>query len=269
MAQNEGPIQFKGSLGNIRSYYDRGLKKYILTTKGGANKNLIMNNPAFARSRDCMNEFTACSKWASMLRKCLLCIDHLMFSRYFAEVVRTSKAIQLRDEESTYGFRSIEASNAPYLLREINFNQQHPFRGVIREAYGVIFSQDKKTALFSMIGFIPGSRLSWPTPFQSFRLYLVVAQLSDMVWNEMDRRYYPVVEDLRRLTRCSISDWMVNNMEPVDIEMEVSFDEPALTRSGTTVIVALGIEMASEVTGSCAYISPGNGSMGIVECFVR
>jgi len=34
MARNDGPIQFTGSLGNIRSYYDKGLKKQILSTKG-------------------------------------------------------------------------------------------------------------------------------------------------------------------------------------------------------------------------------------------
>ena len=269
MAHNDGPIQFKGSIGNIRSYYDRSLKKYILSTKGGANKNLIKNNPAFARTRDCMNEFTGCSKWSSKFRKCLLVIDHLMYSRYFSMLVKMSKAIQVRDEENTYGFRSIEPSKAPYLLREINFNQQIPFQGVIREAYSVNFSQDKKTVRFSMPGFIPRTRLNWPTPFQLFRFYLVIAQVSDMVWNEKDRHYYLVVDDLGRLTRCSTSEWMVNNAEPVDILMEVSFDESALTLPGTTVIVALGVEMATDVTGGTAYVTPGNGTMGIVEGFVK
>lgn len=99
MAHNDGPIQFKGSIGNIRSYY---------------------------------------------------------------------------------GFRTIEPSKAPYLLREINFNQQIPFQGVIREAYSITFSQDKNTARFSMPGFIPRTRLNWPTPFQLFRFYLVIAQVSDI-----------------------------------------------------------------------------------------
>ena len=268
MARNDGPIQFTGSIGNIRSYYDKGLKKHILSTKGGANKNLIKNNPAFARTRDCMNEFAGCTKWASMLRRCLLIVRHLCFSRYFSGIVKLAKEIQVRDLESSYGFRSVESSKAPYFLREVNFNMEHPFNDVIRDAYWVIFSQDKKTARFSMLGFIPKLRLSWPTSFQAFRLYLVIAQLSDMVWDEKDRRYVPVVDDLRKLTRCSISDWMNNDALPVDIELEVSFDEPALTRPGTTVVVALGIEMATMVNGSSSYIPTGNGTMGIVECFV-
>ena len=268
MARNDGPIQFTGSLGNIRSYYDRSLGKHILSTKGGANKNLIKNNPAFARTRDCMNEFTGCTRWASMLRRGLLIVRHLCFSRYFSGIVKLAKEIQVRDQESTYGFRSVESSKVPYLLREVNFNVIHPFNNVIRDAYGVIFSQDKKTAHFSMLGFIPRARLNWPTPFHSFRLYLVIAQLSDMVCDELNGQYVAVVDDLRRLTKCEISEWMVNNMEPVDIEMEVSFDEPALTQPGTTVVVALGVEMATDFNGGSAYIPIGNGTMGIVECFV-
>ena len=90
-----------------------------------------------------------------------------------------------------------------------------------------------------------------------------------MVWNEKDRFYFPVVDDLGRLTRCSISEWIVDNAEPVDILIEVSFDEPALTLAGTTVIVAMGIEMATDVTRGTFYVSLVNGTMGILECFVK
>ena len=268
MASNDGPIQFKGSLGNIRSYYDKGLKKTILSTKGGANKNLIKNNPAFARTRDCMNEFAGCSKFASLLRRCLLVIRQLMYARFYSGVVRLSKEIQVRDLESSYGYRSILASKATFLLREINFNRDNPFVGVIREAFGVIFSQDRRTVTFSMPGFIPRSGLSWPTRFSSFRLYLVIGQIADLVWDETDLRYKPVVRDLEVQTRCAISDWMPNNAEPVDILLQASFDKPALSQPGTTIIVALGVEMASGITEGSAYIAPGNGTVGIIECFV-
>ena len=268
MAHLKGPIQFTGSIGDIRAYYDKSLKKYILSTKGGASKNLIMNNPAFARTRDNLNEFKACAKWSSMLRKSLICIEHLHFSRYFSEIVKLSKEIQTRDEAGMYGYRAIESSKAPHLLKEINFNRQHPFLGIIRDEFRVEFSEDKKTAIFSMPGFIPSSRLCWPTPISFFRFYLVIAQLSDMVWKESENCYEPAIKNLGRLTRCTISDWIVKDTSPVDILMEVSFDESALTQPATTVIVSLGIEVATGVAGGCAYIQPGNGTMAIVECFV-
>jgi hypothetical protein len=268
MATNEGPIKFRGSFGNMRGYYDSGLKRNILSTKGGANKNLIKNSPAFAQSRKCMNEFAGCSKFASMVRMCLLSISQLMYSRYYSGIVRLSKEIQVRDMSSTFGFRNVESSKSAWLLREINFNKQYPFQGVIRDAFGVVFSQDKKTVQFSMIGFIPRLRLLWPTPFAAFRLYLLIGQVSDLVWSEHDRCYMPAVQGLGHLTRYTVSEWMSNGVAPLDILMETSFDAPAFREAGTTVIVALGIELATSVTEGSAYIPRGNGTVGIVECYV-
>jgi hypothetical protein len=36
MGELKGPILFTGSIGNIRAYYDRALKRYVLSNKGGA-----------------------------------------------------------------------------------------------------------------------------------------------------------------------------------------------------------------------------------------
>jgi hypothetical protein len=49
MAELKGPIQFTGSLGDIRVYYNKTLKRYIVATKGGASKNLIKRSPQLAR----------------------------------------------------------------------------------------------------------------------------------------------------------------------------------------------------------------------------
>jgi uncharacterized FlaG/YvyC family protein len=45
MGELKGPILFTGSIGGIRVYYDKSLKKYIVFTKGGSTKEIIENNP--------------------------------------------------------------------------------------------------------------------------------------------------------------------------------------------------------------------------------
>lgn len=57
MAQLKGPIQFIGSMGNIRVYFNKTLKRYIVSTKGGSIKELIMKSPDYARQRENMSEF--------------------------------------------------------------------------------------------------------------------------------------------------------------------------------------------------------------------
>ena len=56
MGELKGPILFTGSVGNIRAYYDKALKRYVLSNKGGANKDLIKTSPKLARQRENMNE---------------------------------------------------------------------------------------------------------------------------------------------------------------------------------------------------------------------
>jgi hypothetical protein len=38
MAELKGPILFTGSIGGIRAYYDKSLKRYFISTKGGIEK---------------------------------------------------------------------------------------------------------------------------------------------------------------------------------------------------------------------------------------
>lgn len=268
MAQLKGPILFTGSVGNIRSYYDRRLKRYIVSTKGGASKELINNNPTFARTRENMNEFKACGKWASQVRKSLLSIEHLHQGTYFAQIVAMGKRIQKYDEVNAKGFRSLESSKIPMLLTMLDFNKVHPFDRVLSNRFEILFSDDKKTVTLKLPGFKSYSRLNWPRRFDYFRISLVIAQLPDFIWDEKDHNYLPVINDAERLSVSTFSDWHANNAEPEDICLAASFAKPALQQPGTTVIVALGIEVASYPSNLSNNNLPGIGTMKIVECFV-
>jgi hypothetical protein len=268
MAQLKGPFYFLGSFGNIRSYYDKNLKRYILSTKGGATKELINNNPAFARTRENMNEFIACGKWSSQLRKSLVSISHLHQGAYFPEIVSLSKRLQKHDDQHLRGYRSIESSKASVELTLLNFNQLNPFDRVLSHPYEVTFSEDKKTVTLKLSGFRSFSCLNWPTRYEAYRIVLVIAQLPDYVWLEEEQRYGPIIRDMERLTVSAFSDWHQSSTNPEDICLTASFDQPALQQPGTTVIVAIGIEVKSNSTGSASYTPSGPGTMKIVECFV-
>ena len=268
MAQLKGPIQFVGSLGNIRSYYNRHLKCYTISTKGGATKEQINNSPAFARTRENMSEFSACGKWASQLRRSLISIAHLHQGYYFGEIVALAKIIQKRDDQHLRGFRSIESSKTTRLLQNINFNRSHPFDNVLSHQYEILFSEDKKTVTLKLLGFKSFSRLNWPTRFQSYRIALVVAQLPDYVWMEQENGFRPVARNMEQLSQTTFSDWHPCSTNLEDICLSASFAQPALQQPGTTVIVALGIEVSSYPVSASPINPSGFGTMKIVECFV-
>ena len=268
MAELKGPFFFTGSIGNIRVYYNRTLKRYILALKGGSTKDMIENNPAFARQRENMSEFKACALWASQLRKSLISIAHLFQGYYFSDIVAMAKSIQKHDDQSLKGKRSIESSKNARLLTTLNFNRLHPFDQVLTHQYQVLFSEDKQTVTLQLLGLKSFSRIIWPGGFSSYRIALVIGQLPDMIWDEMARRYQPVLLNMERLAVSAHSDWRPCSTDFIDIILSASFAQPALQQPGTTVVVAVGIEVATSSGGASAMHLSGYGTMKIVECFV-
>jgi len=268
MAELKGPIQFIGSMGNIRVYFNKTLKRYIVSTKGGSIKELIMKSPDYARQRENMSEFKACAYWSSLLRQLMESIDHLATGYYFSGFMKLAKAIQKHDIEHEKGFRSVESSKAASLLTTLCFNKEHPFEDVLTQRFDVAFSRDKKTVTLTLPGFCSRYQILWPTRFKLYRLALVIAELSDFEWDEAGKRYVPRVDGLVKHSETVYTEWTQQSTEPEDIVLTASFAEPALLLPGTTVIVALGVEFSPGFGELASTSIAGMGTMKIVDCFV-
>ena len=268
MGELKGPILFTGSIGNIRAYYDKALKRYVLSNKGGASKNLILKSPKLARQRENMNEFKGCSKWASQLKRSLEKIDHLFKGYYFSSIVAMAKLIQKQDDVGERGVRSIESSKFSKMLPSLSFNNLHPFDQVFLPRYTLQFSEDKTTVTLNLLDFKSFTGIYWPEKYESYRVSLVIAQMPDFAWNPADKVYLPIYKGLKNVSAAAFSDWHSRSMVPVDILLSASFASPALQLPGTIVVVAIGIEISTyPLTGSIRNAS-GAGTMKIVECYV-
>jgi len=267
MGTLKGPIQFTGSVGGIRCYYDKALKRWIISTKGGQSRELVMKSPALKLQRENMNEFKICSHWASQLQRSLINLSHLHKGYYFPKIVQLGETINKHDTINVHGLRSLESSKASRLLLGINFNSFHPFDEVFSFPYTVLFSEDKKTVTMKLLGLISRYHIKWFEGYASFRITLVIAQVSDYVWNKKERMYKPVIEKAVELSETAYSKWLAPGTEPQDVILEASFAEPTLQIPGTTVIVAMGIEF-SKTRVSPDADTTGEGTMKIVECFV-
>ena len=268
MAEQKGPFFFTGSIGNIRAYYNKTLKRYILSLKGGSTKELIENNPKFARQLENMSEFKACAIWASQLRKALVSVSQLHQGYYFSEIVAMGKSILKHDDDHVRGKRYLESSKDARLLTTLNFNRFHPFDQVLTHPYDILFSEDKKTVTLKLLGFKSFSSINWPSRVDSYRIALVIAQLPDIVWGDTENRYLPLTPNMERLSVSTFSEWHPSSTNLEDIILTASFSQPALQQPGTTVVVAVGIEISTSNGSSFPDSLSGYGTMRIVECFV-
>src|ERR1035437_4155983 len=135
MAIISGPFNFSGSFGNIRFYYDPVLKLHIASEKTISNRDAFWKNPNKARCWDLVREFGGRSKWASLVKKSLSDIEHLMFQRVFNQIQASGYLIQQQDEIGINNLRSIVVNNDPSLLLEINLNECNPFSRALRGNY--------------------------------------------------------------------------------------------------------------------------------------
>jgi len=268
MAELKGPFLFTGSIGNLRAYYDKALKKYFVSTKGGTTKEIIENNPTLERQRENISEFTGCTKWASQLRMSLESIAHLHEGYYFPEVMAMGKLIQKQDDLGKKGHRAIRSSRYSNLLPSIDFNRIHPFDRVFAHQYDLSFSDDKRTVTLTLMDFKSIARINWPDRFAAYRIALVIAQQPDWVWNTEGERFEPAVANLLLLSVTSFTDWRGCSTDPEDIILTASFAQPALQQPGTTVVVALGIEVSPYPLNSSIINMTGVGTMKIAKCYV-
>jgi hypothetical protein len=91
MAIQTGAIKYRGSFKSISNYMNLHDPNTYAGEKGGANRDLIMNNPAFARTRENMNEFKGCGIAVKAIRRGLLNLlpeqtDKLFTARLMAVV---------------------------------------------------------------------------------------------------------------------------------------------------------------------------------------
>ena len=267
MARHKGPINFDGSLGNFRSYYDPSTGKQIDGETGGPTSEEFWNNPNYEPAQKRAIEMGGRSKWASYIKLGLFDIRHLMHSRAFNNIVAAGRPIQALDETEDIGFRGIDANKDPNLLLEIDFNKDLSFASVIREIYQISFSADHKTITLTIPDFVPTRDIRRVTKYVAVRFFLNISQVSAVIWNPVTKVYEPVVSDLELLSKCTIGEWIAKTNEAGEVILEASFDDPAFSIPGTTVIVSMGIEFAVSMKQGQYTTLPQSGTMAIVGYF--
>ena len=177
-------------------------KKAVLTRT--SSKRLESLKP----QRDNASDLAGCSKWGSLLYQSLTSVQQLMHIRCWGKIMAAGKIIQRQDTISPKGMRKIEVGKDLQTIAKIDFNEPNPLRSVIRDSYVVNFLPDKKTATLSIPGFVTTNDAWWVTKYYAVRLYLVIAQISDMAYNPENQKWEPVVDGLELLSKKTVSDWM-------------------------------------------------------------
>jgi len=266
MATLKGPLQFTGSLGTMRSYYDKDSGKQILSSKGGVNKNIVKSNKSLARVRDMNREFIACNIWAKLVRRGTEDMSYLKNGRINGKLVSIAKVLQKMSSEDTYGYRRIESSKFNYPLMGFSMNNAHPFNTVFQLEPEISITEDRSEVTLCLNNFISNGAFKWQERISYYRVYLTIVELQDIVWDAVHKSYLPVYLPFSLRKKTNVSDWILVSCDPVDFLITASFDQNALPREKTTVLVAMGLEFASGMQYNTPYVVKDHGTMAIIGC---
>lgn len=161
MAKNDGIIKIKGTLDNMTFY--KSTDGDMVRKKGGVSKKRIMKDPAFARTRENISEFTSSAQSGKLLR---LAVNDLMQqakdSRVTSRITQLMMKIQKLDTVDVRGQRKVavglEEDEGKALLLGFNFNKRANLSSVLRAPY----STDPVTGEVSIPDFQPAIGLIAP-----------------------------------------------------------------------------------------------------------
>ncbi|WP_081212164.1 hypothetical protein [Salegentibacter sediminis] len=162
MGKNNGILsKIEGTLDNITFYKTQDGS--LVKTKSGVSKKRILRDPAFARTRENMSEFTSNAQAGKLMRQSVNDIlQRAKDNRLTSRLTKVMSEIQKFDSTSVRGQRSvavgIQDPEALALLNDFNFNINAPLASILK----AVVSIDTLTGEVGIPNFIPNRDIVSP-----------------------------------------------------------------------------------------------------------
>jgi hypothetical protein len=264
MAILTGAIKYRGSFKSIRNYVTLHDPNVYAGEKGGANRDQIMNNPVFARTRENMNEFGGVGVAVQAIRNGLLNLlpeqtDKLFTSR----LMKMVKEVNRRDYEGIRGKRAISFSAHQPMLTTLVFNKLHKISSLLANQFVYLHPLTRATATLSLTDFTIKPVLV-PAGATHFRVQNHISIISDYAYGDTNRRY-ETISPLNTISAFVYSEYTPVGTALTD-ELVAAFPVGTLPSESDTVIQCVGVEFY-QLNGTTNYSQIMGGSMLVVDAF--
>ena len=259
-----GAIKYRKSFKSIRNYVTLHDPNVYAGEKGGANRDLIMNNPAFARTRENMNEFGGCGVAVKAIRRGLLNLLPEQTDKFFtSRLMKVVKDINLWDHDGVRGKRGILFSQQRPYLSTFVFNPMQDVAGMLDNQFSCEHPIERDEATLSLTALTIKSILV-PAGATHFRVQNHVSIISDYVYSEANRRYEPL-SMLNKMSAHIYSEYTPVGTALTD-ELVVAFPVGTAPGDDDSVIQCVGIEFFQK-TGVANYSPFKGSSMKVIDVY--
>jgi len=264
MAYQTGIIQYRGSFKSIRNYKNAKDPKIYAGEKGGANGDLIKNNPVFDLTRKNMSEFKGVGIAVKAIRYGLQqLIPEYTDTRFTGRLVALIKRINLRDEEGVRGKRAIRISLNRPILKTLNLHEKRKIDYELKRFIKSSHPESRAEATITVNGFNPGPELVPGNP-QYYRVINHLNIISDYAYSENMRRYEPM-NPVNATRAFAYSEYTpINTL--LTVAIKAAFPEGTVLTETDTVLQCVGIEYYIR-SGADGYVLYSKGSMLVYDVF--
>ena len=264
MAHQTGIIRYRGSFKSIRNYKNTHDPNIYAGEKGGANRDQILNSPAFARTRENMSEFKGCGKAVKAIRHGLLgLIPEHTDSHFAGRLTALVKIINLQDTAGTRGSRDICFSLNRPLLRTMTFAEKKKIDHELRKCIRASHPLTRIEATLTVNGLNPDPSLV-PGNAQYYRVINHLSVIQDYVY-DVEGREYRTLSSLNAKSTIVYSDYIPVNT-PLLVALKAAFLEGTVLSETDTVMQCVGIEFYIR-SGKDGYLPYSEGSMMVWDVF--
>lgn len=176
MAKQQGIIKIKGTVGGLTFYNTQDGN--LVREKGGIEKQRILNDPNFVRTRENMSEFGSSASSGKLFRNTFRSLMlNASDNRVASRVTKLMTEIKNLDTFSGRGFRNvgigISNAAAPTLIKGFDFNAKSPLSTVFYGTYVLTTG----TGDVNISNFTPANDLNYPQGATHVQLKSAIASI--------------------------------------------------------------------------------------------
>ena len=190
MGKLAGIIKLEGTLDGLTFY--KSQDGYMVRTKGGVSKSRIMNDPAYARTRENLSEFGQNAKAGKLIRDSVgIMLNKAKDPKLSSRMLQLMNTIKNFDSSSVRGKRTVQqglgTTEGKQMLKGFDFNVRASLASVLHASYTL----DTDTGTIELDNFITEEQLSKPNSATHVSLRSAFINL-DLETGLFDKSYSPI-----------------------------------------------------------------------------
>ncbi len=258
MAKNNSFIRLEGTLDGLTFFRQNG--KSFVKTQTRVSKSRILNDPAYKRTRENMQEFGGAARCCKAFRSSFATIARLVGDAYVSSRITGKMRGILPNGDGLRGERTINLVDNAAALVDLNFNVKKPFDSHFNApSVGPEINASRDTVTWSIPDFNTDRYIQKPEGATHCKLALAAGYTSNYEWVPESKGYKPIEVTPNGVGNVAYSQAIpLTGMVGTDTDLTVDLTEHAPIPVTTALFVGIAIVFYQEVNGQLFEFSQGH-----------